>query len=68
MQALRGQAAEGVVKLFGTENVGAIESRVTAGILADVVWGNHQVVDNALQGFGEIRALTEWFELKKRDT
>lgn len=45
-----------------------IESRVTAGTLADVVWGNHQVVDNVLQGFGETRELTEWFKLKKRDT
>lgn len=39
-----------------------IESRVADGALADVVWGNHDVVDQRLAGLGESRALTEWFE------
>jgi Fe-S-cluster containining protein len=38
-----------------------IESRVAAGALADVVWGNHDVIDQQLPGLGETRALTEWF-------
>lgn len=43
-----------------------IESRVAAGSLADVVWGNHDAVDHRLAGLGEIRALTEWFALWER--
>jgi uncharacterized protein len=39
-----------------------IESRVAAGDLADVVWGNHDAVDQRLAVLGETRALTEWFE------
>lgn len=38
-----------------------IESRVTDGDLADVVWGNHDAIDHRLGGLGEILALTEWF-------
>jgi len=38
-----------------------IESRVAAGALADVVWGNHDAVDARLKGLGENRALTDWF-------
>lgn len=38
-----------------------IEARVAAGALADVVWGNHDAVDSRLAGFGEGRALTEWY-------
>jgi Fe-S-cluster containining protein len=40
---------------------GEIESRVAAGKLADVVWGNHDAIDRRLAGLGESRALTEWF-------
>lgn len=39
-----------------------IESRVAAGALADVVWGNHDAVDQRLAGLGETRSLTQWFE------
>ena len=38
-----------------------IESRVADGALADVVWGNHDVIDQQLSGLGEVRALTDWF-------
>lgn len=40
-----------------------IESRVAAGALADVVWGNHDAIDRQLKALGEVRALTEWFAL-----
>jgi hypothetical protein len=39
-----------------------IESRVADGALVDVVWGNHDAIDQRLTGMGEIRALTDWFE------
>jgi Fe-S-cluster containining protein len=39
-----------------------IESRVADGILADVVWGNHDAIDHRLGGLGEALALTAWFE------
>lgn len=39
-----------------------IESRVADGALADVVWGNHDAIDQRLTELGESRALTEWFE------
>jgi len=39
-----------------------IESRVADGALADVVWGNHDAVDQRLAGLGETRTLAEWFE------
>ena len=38
-----------------------IESRVDNGRLADVVWGNHDAIDQRLAGFGESRPLTAWF-------
>ncbi len=38
-----------------------IESQVADGALADVVWGNHDAVDQQLAGLGEVRALSEWF-------
>ena len=41
---------------------GDIESRVAGGELGEVVWGNHDAVDQALGALGEARALTEWFE------
>jgi Fe-S-cluster containining protein len=41
---------------------GDIEQQVTAGGLADVVWGNHDGVDRQLAGLGERRTLVEWFD------
>lgn len=38
-----------------------IESRVSDGALAEVVWGNHEVIDRRLCDLGESRELTEWF-------
>lgn len=38
-----------------------IESRVAEGALADVVWGNHDAIDQRLSRLGESRPLTEWF-------
>ena len=38
-----------------------IEVQVADGALADVVWGNHDVIDLQLKGLGESKALTEWF-------
>ena len=40
---------------------GAIEAQVDDGLLADVVWGNHDAIDQQLAGQGEMRLLTEWF-------
>lgn len=39
-----------------------IEAQVAAGALADVVWGNHDVIDRQIQATGEMRDLTAWFE------
>ena len=41
---------------------GDIEAQVSAGKLADVVWGNHDAIDRRLAGLGETRSLTEWCE------
>ena len=38
-----------------------IEPLVAEGKLADVVWGNHDAIDQRLIGLGESRPLTEWF-------
>ena len=38
-----------------------IEIREADGALADVVWGNHDAIDQSLAGLGESRALTDWF-------
>lgn len=38
-----------------------IESHVADGALADVVWGNHDAIDQRLTALGESRPLTEWF-------
>ncbi len=38
-----------------------IESLVAEGKLTDVVWGNHDAIDQRLKGLGESRPLTEWF-------
>lgn len=40
---------------------GDIEARVAGGELDDVVWGNHDAVDQALGALADARALTEWF-------
>lgn len=39
-----------------------IKTRVDDGTWAEVVWGNHDAIDQRLAGLGESRALTEWFE------
>lgn len=44
-----------------------IERRVADGALAEVVWGNHDAVDQRLAGLGESRPLTDWFEAWERD-
>ncbi|MFA7293143.1 MAG: YkgJ family cysteine cluster protein [Rhodocyclaceae bacterium] len=38
-----------------------IESRVAEGALNNVIWGNHDAVDQRLAGLGESRPLTAWF-------
>ena len=38
-----------------------IESRVAAGSLTEVVWGNHEVIERQLAGLGETRSLSDWF-------
>lgn len=38
-----------------------IEARVATGELSDVVWGNHDAIDQRLATTGESRALTDWF-------
>lgn len=40
---------------------GDIEEQVAAGQRAEVVWGNHDAIDQRLAPLGETRALTEWF-------
>ena len=44
-----------------------IESQVADGALADVVWGNHDAVDQRLAELGEVRALSEWFARWERE-
>jgi Fe-S-cluster containining protein len=43
-----------------------IETRVEAGKLADVVWGNHDAIDHRLVALGETRSLNEWFADRDR--
>lgn len=38
-----------------------IKSLVDTGVLADVVWGNHDNIDRELKQSGESLNLTEWF-------
>lgn len=38
-----------------------IESRVANGEWAEVVWGNHDAIDQRLCNLGNTRELTEWF-------
>ena len=38
-----------------------IEAQVAGGALADVVWGNHDAIDQGLAALGDARALTEWW-------
>lgn len=38
-----------------------IESLVAVGVLDDVMWGNHDAVDQRLADLGESRTLPEWF-------
>jgi len=44
-----------------------IESRVADGALADVMWGNHDAIDQRLSGLGEVRALSAWFARWERE-
>jgi Fe-S-cluster containining protein len=37
-----------------------IETRVSGGELADVVWGNHDAIERRLTSLGETRPLNEW--------
>jgi Fe-S-cluster containining protein len=39
-----------------------IEARFDDGSLTDVMWGNHDAIDQRLTSLGKICALTEWFE------
>jgi Fe-S-cluster containining protein len=38
-----------------------IEKSVAEGGLNDVVWGNHDAIDQRVAGLGESHSLTEWF-------
>ena len=38
-----------------------IEKLVAEGALSDVVWGNHDAIDQQLSTLGEKRFMTEWF-------
>jgi Fe-S-cluster containining protein len=40
---------------------GQIRERVDAGELADVVWGNQELVDRQLDSLGPRLGLREWF-------
>lgn len=42
-----------------------IESQVANDLLANVVWGNHDAIDQSIAKLGESRALTSWFEQEK---
>jgi Fe-S-cluster containining protein len=44
-----------------------LESQVADGCLADVVWGNHDAIDQGLAGLGETRSLSEWLALWPHD-
>ncbi len=45
-----------------------IETRVSDGMLTEVVWGNDDGIDNRLRALGESRELPEWFAHWQRDT
>lgn len=40
---------------------GDIETRVARGEMAEVIWGNHDAVEQGLTALGESRSLDEWF-------
>ncbi len=40
---------------------GDIEAQVAGGELPDVVWGNHDAIDQQLGALGEARTLTDWW-------
>lgn len=44
-----------------------IEKQVADGALPNVVWGNHDAIDQRLAGLGESRPLTEWFAEWERE-
>jgi hypothetical protein len=39
-----------------------IEMKVADGALPDVVWGNHDAIDQRLADLGVTRTMTDWFE------
>jgi len=47
---------------------GDIEAQVARGERDDVVWGNQDAIDHALENLGERRELTEWFTLWRTGT
>lgn len=47
---------------------GEIEAQADDGVLADVIWGNHDAIDQALAALGTARPLTEWFARKCSDS
>lgn len=46
---------------------GDIETEVANGVLADVMWGNHDAIDRQLAALGGSRPITEWFADWKSD-
>lgn len=44
-----------------------IEAQVADGRLTDVIWGNHDAIDQRLAGLGETRSLGEWLALLPHD-
>lgn len=45
-----------------------VHERVQAGLTEDVVWGNHDAVENALRcAFGPTVSMPEWFDLHTED-
>ena len=44
-----------------------IESRVSSGDMAEVIWGNHEAIDTRLSEQGETRTLTAWFARWKNE-
>ena len=40
-----------------------IEAQETTGALDEIVWGNHEAIEQALSAFGESRSLSDWLAL-----
>lgn len=41
---------------------GQIQAQVAAGALDQVIWGNHEAVDQRLAALGESRSLSQWWD------